>query len=361
VPQRYLFTDASIFEVMLGRQGQLRDALGQLPLRALNDEQLPERLANDYGLNVPILDEANKYATKREINFDVSQDLQRHISDRSKPCYVPATEITIHVPFKGDFSLFNVRPATYNTNPPSGDYDDHELLLVYTMIEPRDISPEVDRTIGEIRRHLDWLRPSAEQLRSRLQQLASSLIAERKQRTAAHEDSLAKLGIPIKHDDVQQTKPAPAATPSRKMTKSKQQEHVQWDFFICHASEDKQEIARPLADALIAKGLAVGYDDFSLDVGDTLTESIDHGLAGSKFGIVILSLNFFEKHWPKQELSGLATREVNGKKVILPVWHRVGVDEVRAHSPTLAGRVAVSTEKGLDHVVERLLKAAGLS
>ena len=95
----------------------------------------------------------------------------------------------------------------------------------------------------------------------------------------------------------------------------------QWDFLISHASEDKEAIARPLAEALRSKGKKVWYDDFSLKVGDSLRESIDYGLAHSSFGIVILSPRFFEKHWPNKELDGLAAREVNGAKVILPVWH----------------------------------------
>jgi hypothetical protein len=140
---------------------------------------------------------------------------------------------------------------------------------------------------------------------------------------------------------------------------SKQQlENVnKWDVFISHASEDKDAFARPLAQALKARGLRVWYDEFSLTVGDSLRESIDQGLARSEFGVVILSKHFFEKHWPTQELNGLATREINGKKVILPVWHGVSFEEVRQYSPMLADRVAVTTEKGVDHVVEQLLAA----
>jgi len=360
VAQRYLFRTTTIFDVTQGRQRQLRDALGQMSLSALNDEQLPVKLANDYGLDVPILDEANKYATQKEVNVDVSQDMQRRILDRSKPFLVPATEITIHVPFNGDHSLFDVRPTTFNSNPPSGDCNDHELLLVFTIIESRDITPELEQSISEVRQHLEWLRTSEVQLVNELRQLAISTIGERKQRTAAHEDILGRLGIPFRQGEVPQLRPA-AAAPSGKKAIVSQHGHGRWDFFISHASEDKQEIARPLADALREKGQTVWYDEFSLNVGDTLIESIDLGLASSRFGVVILSPHFFEKHWPKQELSGLATREVNGSKVILPVWHRIGVDEVRANSPTLAGRIAVSTDKGLDHVVQRLLAAAGTS
>ncbi|MGB7985885.1 MAG: toll/interleukin-1 receptor domain-containing protein, partial [Terracidiphilus sp.] len=95
-------------------------------------------------------------------------------------------------------------------------------------------------------------------------------------------------------------------------------------------------------------------DEFTLTVGDGLRKSIDQGLSQSDFGVVILSKHFFEKHWPQQELNGLASKEINGRKVILPVWHGVGVEEVRSFSPMLADRIGVSTNKGLELVVEQL-------
>jgi TIR domain len=132
----------------------------------------------------------------------------------------------------------------------------------------------------------------------------------------------------------------------------------QWDFFISHVSEDKEEVARPLADRLNARGLMVWYADYSLKLGSKLRESIDYGLARSRLGIVILSSHFLEKHWSQEELNHLATREVNGKKVIFPVWHGVGFRQVFEYSPVLADRVAISTDKGLEYVVQRMLKAA---
>jgi len=132
-----------------------------------------------------------------------------------------------------------------------------------------------------------------------------------------------------------------------------------WDVFISHASEDKAAIAEPLACELVAKGLRVWYDDFSLKLGDSLRESIDRGLARSRFGIVILSDHFFQKHWPQQELNGLATREVNSNKVILPVWHGIGFAEVRKYSPTLADRFAVQTNLRLTPSVSRSIQRWG--
>lgn len=132
---------------------------------------------------------------------------------------------------------------------------------------------------------------------------------------------------------------------------------MEWDVFISHAREDKEAIARPLADGLRARGITVWFDEFALTVGDSLRRSIDHGLAQSRFGIVVISKNFLRKEWPQKELDGLVAREVDGIKVILPVWHEIGAAEIRSYSPFLADRLAASSDKGLDHVIEELIRA----
>jgi hypothetical protein len=131
-------------------------------------------------------------------------------------------------------------------------------------------------------------------------------------------------------------------------------EDKRWDFFISHAFQDARDIAKPLSDALNAKGLLSWYADYSLKAGDNIRASIEYGLARSRFGIVILSKQFLEMRWTQVELNDLATREMNGKKVILPVWDKVGFRDVYDYSPVLADRVAISAEKGLEYVVQRL-------
>ena len=70
-----------------------------------------------------------------------------------------------------------------------------------------------------------------------------------------------------------------------------------YDLFICHASEDKDEIVRPLANALMNEGLTVWYDEFTLRIGDSLRQKIDQGLANSRVGLVVLSPAFISKGW----------------------------------------------------------------
>src|SRR4051812_4331468 len=121
-----------------------------------------------------------------------------------------------------------------------------------------------------------------------------------------------------------------------------------WQIFILHASEDKDSCVRPLAYALRSAGLGVWYDEHALTLGDSLRQAISRGLSQSQYGVVILSPHFFAKEWPQRELDGLAALEVGGRKAILPVWHNIGLDQVRAFSPILADRLAVSTSRGLD-------------
>lgn len=130
-----------------------------------------------------------------------------------------------------------------------------------------------------------------------------------------------------------------------------------YDVFICHASEDKDSFVRPLAKELRKAHLEVWYDEFSLNVGDSLRESIDKGLAKSRYGIVVLSPAFFIKKWPQRELNGLVAREMSeSNSVILPIWHNISIKEILKYSPPLADRKAVESWRGLKFVSKELLR-----
>lgn len=125
----------------------------------------------------------------------------------------------------------------------------------------------------------------------------------------------------------------------------------EYDVFISHASEDKDEVVRPLAQALRAGSLKVWFDEFELKIGDSLRRKIDSGLAKSRFGVVVLSRSFFGKGWTNYELDGLVTRSVTGEQVLLPIWHEITKKELIDFSPSLADKVARSTGT---HTVEEI-------
>ena len=121
------------------------------------------------------------------------------------------------------------------------------------------------------------------------------------------------------------------------------EEGKQYDVFISHASEDKEEVVRPLAIALQAKGVRVWYDEFEMKIGDSLRRKIDQGLANSRFGIVVISRSFIKKGWTNYELDGIMTKAISGQQVLLPIWHDITKQEVIDYSPSLADKVARST------------------
>jgi hypothetical protein len=128
-----------------------------------------------------------------------------------------------------------------------------------------------------------------------------------------------------------------------------------YDVFICHSSEDKKDVVRELAKNLRRKHIEVWYDEFTLNIGDSIRRAIDKGLRHSRYGIVVLSKSFFAKEWPQYELDGLVEKEIAGReKVILPIWHKVSHEEVARHSPSLAGRLAANTSIGLKGVADQL-------
>ena len=128
----------------------------------------------------------------------------------------------------------------------------------------------------------------------------------------------------------------------------------QYDVFISHASEDKADVARPIADLLKRAGLSVWLDECELRIGDSLREKIDLGLGRCRFGVVILSHDFFAKEWPKRELNALFAIEEGTGKVVLPIWHRVQKHEGLEFSPILADRLAANTSQGLTSVARAI-------
>jgi len=132
---------------------------------------------------------------------------------------------------------------------------------------------------------------------------------------------------------------------------------IGYDAFISHASEDKYEIVRPLAGILKEYGFRVWYDEFNLEVGDSLRKSIDSGLVNSRYGIVIISPDFLRKNWTEYELNSLVAKEIDGEKVILPIWHRVTKKDVMSYSPMLADKYALNTSnEPLDLIAKKLCK-----
>lgn len=139
----------------------------------------------------------------------------------------------------------------------------------------------------------------------------------------------------------------------------KNQNIKKWDIFISYASEDKIEVAQPIAAYLDRLGFRVWFDDFVLEVGDSITDKIHEGLSCSRFGLVIISPNFIKKKWPTNELKSFLSIESFDNKFILPLLHNIGHSEIKSIYPILSDRVALDTKIGLKSVTREIAQVVG--
>ncbi len=131
---------------------------------------------------------------------------------------------------------------------------------------------------------------------------------------------------------------------------------MKWDLFVSHASEDKDDIVKPLVDELERYGLKVWYDEFELKIGDSLSESIDKGIIHSKNGLIIISKSFLNKNWTDYELKSFIMKETEKCGNILPIWHNVTKTDVMNRSLFLADKFALSSEIGVKLLAIKILQ-----
>lgn len=352
---KYLFAErGSPYEITLMLAERLKKELVAIPQEVLRDssvEALTDEIVQRYTLNVPVLDRRNiREFEPVEVRLQVPQNSQYGMFGGPGPHYADATALKISVPFTGDKNLFKYATTMYG-NPIEGEVIDDAVVLTHIAKDPvpEAVNKEFEDRLNRIETALQFSRESVSDWNNGLMNKVKPAV-EKRMATVQRNQSIT-LGY---------QKAAPVDTPASpirnpaysKATKAESR----FDVFLSHASEDKDEIARPLHDALTAEGVSVWFDEAVLKMGDSLSGKIDEGLARCGHGIVIISPSFLAKRWPKHELAGLVAREMaGGKTVILPIWHNIDHATLLAHSPTLADKVAGNTTDGIPALVRMIL------
>ncbi|HMO41461.1 MAG TPA: toll/interleukin-1 receptor domain-containing protein [Kiritimatiellia bacterium] len=138
-------------------------------------------------------------------------------------------------------------------------------------------------------------------------------------------------------------------------------DRAQYDVFVSYASEDAA-VAVAIARAIADYGLRVWLDKVILTVGDSLRRTIDHGLANSRYAAILLSPHFLSKSWPQRELDGLVAREmIEGRRIILPIWHDIDAPQIARYSPPLADKLGLATTQGVPTIAKHIASLCGVS
>ncbi len=129
-----------------------------------------------------------------------------------------------------------------------------------------------------------------------------------------------------------------------------------YDVFISHAVEDKIPVADELCSRLEKMDLHVWYSGRELTAGDDLEKTIVKGLAQSRYGVVVLSPIYLRKNWAMREFYMLLDKEMEYRKVIIPVLHNITVAELQEVNIIMAAKWAIPMTKGMDFVVAKIVE-----
>jgi RNA-directed DNA polymerase len=95
---------------------------------------------------------------------------------------------------------------------------------------------------------------------------------------------------------------------------------MEYDVFVCHAKEDKEQVVVPLVKELRAAGFRVWFDEDEIGWGTSVTGAIDEGLAKSRFVLVVLSDTSHKKEWVIKEMRAALSQEIASKSTrVLPL------------------------------------------
>lgn len=110
-----------------------------------------------------------------------------------------------------------------------------------------------------------------------------------------------------------------------------------YDVFISHANKDKLNYVNELKENIENLGLNIFYDKDVIEWGDKWKDVILNGIEKSRFAIIVISNNFFDREWTEKELKSFLERQnENNQKVILPILYNVEPMEVFAKYPDLS-------------------------
>ena len=244
-----LFNKYEIFGVLQNQPVAVKKRIQEIPTATLlnaSEHDLVQALIEEFGLNVPVIDDQGIYIAKSgETQVDVSRDPRRMIYDRSEAFYVPGNKTVIAVPFKGDPEFFKVQPSSYSLSPPRAMIGKGEILLTHVRTDQNAeaIKRGYLETVNSIKQYLRSLSESAEQFNGQLENLITSELKTRKGRLLADAGMTAAIGLPMKkRADVPATYSVPVSRRVPKVEQIRPQGAFKPEPAL--SSEDYQEILR---------------------------------------------------------------------------------------------------------------------
>lgn len=125
-----------------------------------------------------------------------------------------------------------------------------------------------------------------------------------------------------------------------------------FDVFISHASEDKDLVARPIAEACARAGLKAFFDEAHILWGESFTKKINTALGAARTVLCVISPTSVTKEWPILEVNAALAMEVAGdKKVVALIVGKPDLTQL----PLIRGKDWMEWKGDPDAVARRLV------
>lgn len=131
-----------------------------------------------------------------------------------------------------------------------------------------------------------------------------------------------------------------------------------YDLFISHASEDKDTVARPLEEALSARGVKVWCDKKDLLIGESMASNINERIRSSRSAVTVLTQAYFENKWKSHELNALVYLSMSTGRKLYPVWHNCVSDDCGRYGLFFSVVAGLDTgEHCIDDIADEICQA----
>lgn len=122
------------------------------------------------------------------------------------------------------------------------------------------------------------------------------------------------------------------------------------DLFLSYASEDRDDLVRPIAEELRRRGLSVWIDEGEIVPGVDFVNAIQSGMKSAHAVVVFLTGSFLKKRWPMLELNNFLAMG----KPLIPVVPDLSVEVALEAYPLLSSTLMMTSVRQPQEIARRV-------
>ena len=198
---RRLFSDGDLASFLEERRRRLLsevDGFEEEYILNAAVEDLCHHLVGKYSLAPLVLGQVE--AEVSDLPYDAAKDPQRYVSDRSRPCLIPGTQVAFAVAYEGDAALLRYRPSSFSSGAPLAQVVGSVLRLAFHGAEqdPAWFRARFEEQHGLTQQYVGWVAKDVEDFNVALGGLARRHIAARRGKLLADRNMAQSLGYPLR-------------------------------------------------------------------------------------------------------------------------------------------------------------------